>query len=152
MARATSRRAEWAPSLLDAEHVADRGEGERLEGADGDERPRERRGVDDVVVHLRPHEPRTTKPAVQERLVEADVVPGEHAPLGDRREALERVVDVRGVVPLLRVEAVQRGGLDAAPLGELRTNARRHLPLDEEDLRVNAHRGELDDLVQRGST
>ena len=53
------------------------------------------------------------------------------------------------VVPEHRVEPVDRRRLRAAPLGKLGTHARDELALDVQELRVNAHRGELDDLVQR---
>jgi hypothetical protein len=128
----------------------ERVEGERRQLAAGDERPREARGVEAVVVDARQREPRSTVAGLEEGPVEADVVAGDERSFEQRCDGEQRLPQERRVRPRGLREPADGERLGLRVVEPLGGDERVALASDLEGARIHAQHRDLDDLVSGG--
>jgi hypothetical protein len=134
---------------LEPEQLRERIERHRRQLAGDDQRPREARGVEPVVVDVRQREPGTSKAGLEEGPVEADVVAGDESAVEERRHLEQRLAERERVLPRRCREAVDRQRVELRLTETLGRDERLVLVQHLQRARVDADDAELDDVVPR---
>jgi hypothetical protein len=134
---------------LEPEQLRERLERHRRQLAGDDQRPREARGVEPVVVDVRQREPGASKAGLEEGPVEADVVAGDENAVEERGHLEQRLAERERVLPRRRREAVDRQRVELRLSETLGCDERLVLVQHLQRARVDADDTDLDDVVPR---